>query len=89
MLPTILLVLAFPVGAVVYIVTGRVLESLALPDGAKEFIVLMAPLFVAGLVMLPLLIPYFDKKAKEALAEHARSQAATTPPPDPPGRRPG
>jgi hypothetical protein len=37
---------------------------------------LFVPLFLAGLFMLPFLIPFFDRKAKAALAEHARSQEA-------------
>ena len=90
MLPTILLILSFPAGAVAYVATQRVLEGMTLPGGAEGFLVLIVPLFVAGLVMLPFLIPYFDRKAKEALAEHARSQAsAAPPPPEPPSQRPG
>ena len=34
------------------------------------------PLFVAGLVMLPFLIPFFDRKAKADLAAYRQSQAA-------------
>ena len=89
-LPTILLVLSFPAGAVAYLVSARVLESLSLPSGAEGFLVLIVPLFVAGLVMMPFLIPFFDRKAKADLAEHARSQAAAaTPPPEPPDQRHG
>jgi hypothetical protein len=43
------------------------------------------PLFVAGLVMLPFLIPFFDRKAKQDLAEYARTREAAV---DPPGERP-
>jgi hypothetical protein len=75
-LPTILLILSFPAGAVAYVVATRVLSSLALPAGIGEFLVLIAPLFVAGLVMVPFLIPWFDRKAKADLAEYRRATAS-------------
>jgi hypothetical protein len=76
-LPTVLLILSFPAGAIAYVVATRILSSLALPDGVGEFLVLIAPLFVAGLVMVPFLIPYFDRKAKADLAEYRRATAST------------
>ena len=72
-LPTILLVLSLPVGAIAYAVAARVLAALPLPEGLQGFLVLFAPLFIAGLVMLPLLVPFFDRKAKQDLAAHARA----------------
>jgi hypothetical protein len=77
-LPTILLVLSFPAGAIAYAVAARVLAALPLPEAAQGFLVLFAPLFVAGLVMLPFLIPFFDRKAKEDLAAHARASESMT-----------
>jgi hypothetical protein len=74
-LPTILLALSLPAGAVAYYVTGQALLAALPRDSSREFIVLIVPLFVAGLVMMPFLIPFFDRKAKQDLAEHARSQA--------------
>jgi hypothetical protein len=71
-MPTILLVLSFPAGAIAYVVAARVLAALPLNEGLQGFLVLFAPLFVAGLVMLPFLIPFFDRKAKEDLAALAR-----------------
>ena len=47
-----------------------------LDEGLKSFLVLIAPLFVAGLVMMPFLIPFFDRKAKADLAEHRRAVAS-------------
>lgn len=73
-LPTILLLLSLPVGVIAYAVAMRVLEALPLPEGAQGFLVLFGPLFFAGLVMLPFLVPFFDRKAKQDLAEHRRSQ---------------
>jgi hypothetical protein len=75
-LPTILLLLSFPAGALAYVVAARFLAGLPLDDGLRDFLVLIAPLFVAGLVMLPFLIPFFDRKAKADLAEHRRATAA-------------
>jgi hypothetical protein len=71
-LSTILLVLSFPAGILGYALGVRVMTALPLPDGA-QLLVLLVPLFIAGLVMLPFLVPFVDRKAKEALAEHARS----------------
>lgn len=67
-LPTILLVLAFPVGAIGYLVGARILEAV-LP-AAIQGIVPFAALLVAGLCMLPFLIPFFDRKAKQDLAAY-------------------
>ena len=47
-----------------------------MPNGLQEFLILIAPLFVAGLVMVPFLIPFFDRKAKADLAEHRRAMAS-------------
>ena len=48
-----------------------------LADGACRYqrhSIPFVPLFLAGLFMLPFLIPFFDHKAKADLAEHARIQ---------------
>ena len=75
-LPTVLLILSLPAGAIAYVVATRILSSLDLPNGLQQFLILIAPLFVAGLVMVPFLIPFFDRKAKADLAEHRRAVAA-------------
>ena len=69
--PTILLVLSLPVGAIAYVVATGVVTSIWPNEG---FIILIVPLFFAGLAMLPFLIPFFDRKAKEDLAAYRRSQ---------------
>jgi hypothetical protein len=84
-MPTILLILSLPVGAVAYLVTAQILQSLQLPEDVRPFLVLFVPLFVAGLIMIPFLIPFFDRKAKADLAELARlreseAEGATKPP---------
>ena len=47
-LPTILLILSFPAGAIAYVVAARVLAALPLDEGLRDFLALLAPLFVAG-----------------------------------------
>ena len=74
-LPTVLLIVSFPVGLVVYTLAAQVITMLLPNDGTRAFIVLVVPLFVAGLAMMPFLIPFFDRKARQDLAEHARSRA--------------
>ncbi len=77
-LPTVLLILSLPAGAIAYVVATWILSSLDLPNGLSDFLVLIAPLFFAGLVMVPFLIPFFDRKAKADLAEYRRATASTT-----------
>jgi hypothetical protein len=71
-LPTILLVLSLPAGAIGYLVGVRLLEAV-LPDAAQGLVPFVA-LFIAGLVMLPFLIPFVDRKAKQDLAAYRASQ---------------
>ena len=73
-MPTILAVLSFPAAALGYALALRVMDTLPLPDDTHGFLVLIVPLFIAGLVMMPFLIPFFDRKAKEDLATIARSR---------------
>ena len=77
-LPTILLVLSFPVGIVGYTLAADVLEGMSLPPDARSFVVLFVPLFVAGLVMMPFLIPFIDRKAKADLAAYRATQPTPT-----------
>jgi hypothetical protein len=72
--PTILAALSLPVGAIAYTVGAAIISALDPPGGA--FLVLLLPLFLAGLVMMPLLIPFFDRKAKQDLAAYRSQQAA-------------
>ena len=77
-LPTILLVLSFPAGIVGYTLAADFLESMSLPSDARSFVILFVPLFVAGLVMVPFLIPFIDRKAKADLAAYRATHHATT-----------
>jgi hypothetical protein len=69
---TFLALLSFPAGAIAYAVTVRALEWMDLSGEGREILMLFIPLFVAGLVMMPFLIPFIDRKAKEDLAAIAR-----------------
>ncbi len=67
--PTLLLVLSFPAGLLGYAVGASVLTAM----GVQDVLVAFLSLFVAGLVMLPFLIPFFDRKAKADLAAHRQT----------------
>ena len=62
---------SLPVGAIAYNLTVQVITALS--GRSADVLTLLAALFVAGLVMLPFLIPFFDRKAKQDLAAY-RSQ---------------
>ena len=74
--PTLLFILALPVGAVVYSIAAQAIEAL-FPK--EPILALLIPLFFAGLAMMPLIIPFFDRKAKQDLAEYRRQQEAEAP----------
>ena len=74
--PTLLFILSLPVGAVVYSIAAGVIQSVF---PTEPILALLIPLFVAGLAMMPLIIPFFDQKAKADLAEYRRQQAAAGP----------
>ncbi len=81
-LPTILLVLSFPAGAIAYALTVQVLTAM-LPGQSNDVLILLVALFVAGLVMLPFLIPFFDRKAKRDLAAYRSDHPAVETDPAP------
>jgi hypothetical protein len=77
-LPTILLIVSLPVGLVAYNVAVAVLEAAPLADEARALLLVIAPLFLAALVMVPFIAPFFDRLAKRDLAAHRERQAAET-----------
>ena len=79
-LPVILLVLALPVGAVGYAVGVRLMSPVPLPASLQDLALLFVPLLIGGLCMLPFLIPFFDRKAKQDLAAYRASQASAADP---------
>ena len=66
-LPTILAMLSLPAGLAAYLVTGLILTNVA-PSLALTVVGLFVPLFVAGIVMIPFVAPWFDRRAKADLA---------------------
>jgi hypothetical protein len=73
-LPNVLFVLALPVGAIGYTIGLAVMTALV-PDLAKGLLGLLLPLLLGGLCMLPLLVPFFDRKAKQDLAAYRDREA--------------
>jgi hypothetical protein len=78
----VIALLALPAGIAGYLVTGMILSGLDLPDGLSGLLLIFVPLLVAGLCMLPFLLPLVDAMAKRDLAaieaEKARGAAGGT-----------
>jgi hypothetical protein len=74
--PSILLVLSLPAGLLGYALAVWVIKAVA-PEQANGVLILFVPLLVAGLCMLPFLVPFFDRKAKADLAAYRRDQEAS------------
>ena len=72
-LPTILLALSLPAGLVGWFVGAAVVDAVS--PGNTGVIALFVPLLVAGLCMMPFLIPFLDRKAKADLEAHRREEA--------------
>ena len=75
--PTLLAILSLPAAAIGYAVTAAVLTS-AQPsnEGLGELLLIFVPLFVAGLCMVPFLIPFLDRMAKRDLEAHRAATGA-------------
>ena len=72
-LPTILVVLALPVGLVGYF-AGAALVTALVPSGGG-ILTIFVPLLVAGLFMIPFIAPWLDRRAKADLAEIERRRS--------------
>jgi hypothetical protein len=64
-LPTILLACSLPAGLLGYIVGVRLIGAVAPGNSLLE---LFVPLFIAGVCMMPFLVPWLDRRAKADLA---------------------
>ena len=73
-LPTILLVLSLPAGVIGYAI-GATLVSALMPGQTTGLVGAFVALLIAGLCMIPFLVPFLDRKAKEDLAAHRREVA--------------
>jgi len=76
-LPTVLLVLSLPAGFVGWAVGTAIMTAL-LPGQGGNVLMLFVPLLVAGLFMMPFLIPFFDRKAKQDLAAYRAREGRPT-----------
>ena len=79
--PTLLAILSLPAAAIGYAVTATILTSALPRDGLAELLVIFLPLLVAGLCMVPFLIPFVDRMAKRDLEAHRAATAAADPAP--------
>jgi hypothetical protein len=87
-LPTLLLALSLPAGLLGYLVGVRVVSAVA---PGIDLLELFVPLLFAGLVMIPFLVPWLDRRARadlaaikarrEAEAAGAEAEASPTRPP--------
>lgn len=66
-LPLVLAVLSLPAGLAGYFAAAAVLEALA-PGIATSPVGMFVSLFVAGICMIPFVVPWFDARAKRDLA---------------------
>jgi len=85
--PTVLAILSLPAAAIGYVVTTTILTSvLPVRGGLGDLVLMFVPLLVAGLCMVPFLIPFVDRMAKRDLEAHRSATAAdpVRPPPDAP-----
>src|SRR3954452_10931777 len=64
-LPTILLALSLPAGLLGYLLGGRLVAAVA---PGSTLVELFVPLFIAGLCMIPFLVPCLARRAKAYLA---------------------
>lgn len=75
--PTLLAILSLPAAAIGYAVTAAILTSVVpVRDGLADLLLIFVPLLVAGLCMVPFLIPFVDRMAKRDLEAHRAATAA-------------
>lgn len=71
----LLAILALPAAVIGYAVTAGILSGLSLPDGLKAIALTFAPLLVAGLCMVPFVLPLFSQMASRDLAAYRAAKA--------------
>jgi hypothetical protein len=74
--PTILAILSLPAAAIGYAVSTAILSALSLPAGLADLLMLFVPLLVAGLCMVPFIIPALDRMARRDLEAHRAATRA-------------
>ena len=83
---TILAILSLPAAAIGYFVSRAILSSLPLPRGLTDLLLLFVPLFIAGLCMVPFVIPALDRQAKRDLEAHRAASSKDDVDPADPGK---
>ena len=75
--PTLLAILSLPAAAIGYAVSTAILTSvLPVRGGPADLLLIFVPLLVAGLCMVPFLIPFVDRMARRDLEAHRAATAA-------------
>lgn len=80
-LPVVLAVASLPAGLAGYFAGAWLLRALA-PGLADGILMLFVPLLVAGLCMVPFLVPFIDRRAKadlEAIRARREAEEASRP----------
>jgi hypothetical protein len=72
----LLAILSLPAAAIGYAVTAAILTSALPREGLASLLLIFVPLLVAGLCMVPFLIPFVDRMAKRDLEAHRAATAA-------------
>lgn len=73
--PTLFLLLAIPAAILGYAAGLWIISILPVAADLQQTLAIFLPLFVAGLFMLPFVIPFFDRMAKRDLAAHRAETA--------------
>ena len=63
-------ILALPAAVIGFAVSTAILSSLLPRSGLADLIILIVPVLIAGLCMVPFVIPALDAMAKRDLAAH-------------------
>ena len=74
--PIVLGILSLVAAVVGYAAAAAILSALPLPSGLANLLVIFVPLLVAGLCMIPFLVPLVDRMAKRDLEAHRSASAA-------------
>ena len=74
--PIILGILSLPAAAIGYAVAVAILSALSLPAELAGLLMIFVPLLIAGLCMVPFLVPLVDRVAKRDLEAHRAASAA-------------
>ncbi|MEI7742793.1 MAG: hypothetical protein WCK58_03460 [Chloroflexota bacterium] len=88
LLPNVLALLAIPAAVLGYALGVVIMTAIPAPDAIHGFLVAFGPLLVAGLCVLPMIIPFFDRMAKRDLAAAPGRQPGATAEPEPEPDRP-